>query len=67
MVNDLFVKEIVVDAISSKNYDVVVLNAMFIILGLNVMFVAVSTLIRGVESELLLLGSVKLSQNLIRC
>ena len=67
MVNDLFVKEIVVDAISSKNYDVVVLNAMFIILGLNVMFVAISTLIRGVESELLLLGSVKLSQNLIRC
>ena len=67
MVNDLFVKKIVVDAISSKNYNVVVLNIMFIILGLNVMFVAISTLIRGVKSELLLLGSVKLAQNLIRC
>ena len=67
MVNDLFVKKIVVDAISSKNYNVVVLNIMFIILGLNVMFVAISTLIRGIKSELLLLGSVKLAQNLIRC
>ena len=67
MVGDLFIKKIVVDTLSSKNDDIVVLNAMFVILGLYMMFVAISTLVRGVKSELLLLGSVKLSQNLIRC
>ena len=66
MVKDLFVKEIVVDAISSENNDVIVLNTMFVILSFEMIFVAVSTLVRGIESELLLFRSVKLAQYLVR-
>ena len=58
MVEDLLVKEIIIDAISSKNYDVVMLYTMFVVLSLGMIFVAVSTLVWGVESELLLLRSV---------
>ena len=66
MVKYLFVKEIVVDAISSENNDVVVLNAMFVILSFEMIFVAVSTLVGSVESELLLFRSVQLAQYLVR-
>ena len=58
MVKDLFVEEVIIYTISSKNDYVVVLNTMFVILSLEVIFVAVSALVRSVESELLLLRSV---------
>ena len=58
MVEDLLVKEVIIDAISSKNYDVVMLYTMFVVLSLCMIFVAISTLVWGVESKLLLLRSV---------